>query len=50
MYEPYNFSEAITTNMQIGTTSFCLNTWLRVKKNFKIHINFIEINVNVYLL
>ena len=28
----------------------CLNTLLRVNKNFKVHIIFIEINVNVCLL
>jgi len=45
-----HFPEAIATNMQIGNDSLCLNTRLRVKKNLKIHINFIEINVNVCLL
>jgi len=29
---------------------FCLNTRLRVNKNFKIHIIFIEIKVNVCIL
>ena len=45
-----HFPEAITTNMQLGITPFCLNTRLRVNKTFKIHINFIEISVNVCLL
>ena len=45
------FPEAITTNMQIGNDSFVFNyPFTRKQKNFKIHINFIEINVNVCLL
>ena len=46
-----HFPEAITTNIQIGYDSFVFKypvTWQT--KNFKIHINFIEINVNVCLL
>jgi len=31
----------------LGTTSLCLNTRLRVNKNFEFLINFIEINVNI---
>jgi hypothetical protein len=44
-----NFPKAFTTNMQIGNDFFVLNTRLGVKK-IQIHINFIEINVNVCLL
>ena len=45
-----HFPEAITTNMQFGNDSLCLNTRLRVNKKFKIHIIVIPINVNVCLL
>ena len=46
-----HFPEAITTNMQIGYDFFVFKYPVTCKqKNFKIHINFIEINVNVCLL
>ena len=45
-----HFPEAITTNMQIGNGSLWLNTRIRVNEKFQIHINFIEIHVNVCLL
>ena len=45
-----NSPEAITKTCRLETTPFCLNTRLRVNKNFKIHINFNEINANVCLL
>ena len=44
------FPEAITTNMQIGYVSFVFKFPVTCKKNYKIHINFIEININVCLL
>ena len=45
-----HFPEAITTNMQIGYDSFVFTYPVTWQKNFRIHINFIEINVNVCLL
>ena len=42
--------EAITTNMLLGNDAFVFEYAVSCKKNFKIHINFIEINVNVCLL
>jgi len=50
MYEVHIFPRALQQTCRLETTTLCLNTWLRVKKIFKIHIYFIEINVNVYLL
>ena len=50
MYEAYIFQRPLQQTCSLETTPLCLNTRLRVKKNFKIHINFIEINVNVCLL
>ena len=49
-YEAHIFSRSLQQTCRFETTPLCLNTRLRVKKNFKIHINFIEINVNVFLL
>ena len=45
-----HFPDAITTNMQIGNDSFVFKYPVTCKKNFKIHIHFIEINVNVCIL
>ena len=45
-----HFPEAITTNMQIGYDSFVFEYPVTCKKNSKIHINFIDINVKVWLL
>ena len=45
-----HFPEAITKTCRLEKTPLCLNTRLRVKKNFKIHNNFNEINSNVLLL
>ena len=45
-----HFPETITTNMHIGNDFFVLHTRLRVNKNFKIRIHYIEININVCLL
>ena len=45
-----HFPEDITTNMQLGNDSFVFEYPVTRKKNFKIHINFVEINVNVCLL
>ena len=51
MYEAHIFPEAITTNMQLGKDSFVFEYPVKCKqKIFYIHINFIEINVNVCLL
>ena len=50
MYEAHNFSRPLQQICSLETTPLCLNTRIRVNKNFKIHINFIEINVNVCLL
>ena len=44
------FPEAISTNMQIENDSFVFKYMVSCKENFKIHINFFEINVNVCLL
>ena len=45
-----HFLEDITTNMQIGNDTFAFKYPVTCKKKFKIHINFIDINVNVWLL
>ena len=50
MYEAHNFPRPLQQTWNLETTPLCLNTRLRVKKNFKIHNNFVEINVNIYLL
>ena len=50
MYEAHIFPRPLQQTCSLETTPLCLNTRLRVTKNFKIHINFIEINVNVFLL
>ena len=42
-----HFPEAITTNMQNGNDSLVFKYTDTCKKNFKNHINFIEINVNI---
>jgi len=44
------FPEAITTNMQIENDSFVFKYPVTCKNNFKILINIIEINVNVFLV
>ena len=50
MYEAHIFPRPLQRTCRLETTTLCVNTRLRVKKNFNNHINFIEINVNVYLL
>ena len=50
MYEAHIFPRPFKQTCRLETIPLCLNTRLRVKKNFKIHINFIEINVNDCLL
>ena len=45
-----HFPEDITKTCRLETNPLCLNNRLRVKKIFKIHINFNEINANVCLL
>ena len=50
MYEAHIFPRPIQQTCRLETTPLCLNTLLRDKKIFKIHINFIEININVCLL
>ena len=50
MYEAHIFPRPLQQTSRLETTPVCLNTRVRVKNNFKIHINFIEINVNVRLL
>ena len=45
-----HFSEAITKNMQIGNDSFVFKYSVTCIQKFKIHINFIEINVSFCLL
>ena len=50
MYEAHIFPRPLQQTCGLETTPFCLNTPLSVKKNFKIHINFYEINLNVCLL
>ena len=45
-----HFPEAIATNMKIGNDSFVFKYPVTCKKNFKIHINFVKINLNVCLL
>ena len=50
MYEAHIFPRPLQQTCSLETTPLCLNTRLRVNINFKIDINFIEINVNVCLL
>ena len=50
MYEAHIFPRPVQQTCRLETTSLCLSTRLGVKKNFKIHIFFIEININVCLL
>ena len=50
MYEAHIFPSPLQQTCRFETNPFCLNTRLRVNKPFKIHINFIEINVNFCLL
>ena len=47
MFEAPNFPWPFQHTCRLETVPLCLNTRLRVNKNFKIHINFIEINVDV---
>ena len=49
MYEAHIFPMPLQPTCRLETTPLCLNTRLRVNKNFKMHNNFIEINVNVCL-
>ena len=50
MYEAPIFPGPLQQSCSLETNPLCLNTRLHVKKNFKIHITFIEINVNLWLL
>ena len=50
MYIAHISPRSLQQTCRLVTTPLCLNTRLRLNKNFKIHINFIEINVNVCLL
>ena len=50
MYEDQNFPRPLQQTCRLETISLCLNKRLRVKKNFKFHIHFIENNVIVCLL
>jgi len=50
MYEAPNFPKPFQQTCGLETIPLCINTRLRVNKHFKIHINFIEINLNVRLL
>ena len=50
MYEAHILPRPLQQTWRLETAPLCLNTRLRVNKNFEIHINFIEINVNVCLL
>ena len=50
MYEAHIFPRPLQQTRRLETSPLCLNTRLRVKKNFKNHINFFEFNVNVCLL
>ena len=50
MYEAPNFPRPFQQTCRLETIPLCLNTRFRVNKNYKIHINFIEINVTVCLL
>jgi len=47
MYDAHILPRQLHQTCRLETNSLCLNTRLRVNKYFKIHINFIEINVNV---
>ena len=49
MYEAHIFPRPLQQTCRLETTPF-VKYPVTCKKNFKIHINFIEINVNVYLL
>jgi hypothetical protein len=50
MNEAHIFPRPLQQTCRLETSPLCLNTRLRVKKNLKFHINFIEINENVCLL
>ena len=50
MYEAHIFPRPLQQTCRLETTPLCLNTRLCVKKNFKIHFNFIGINVNDCLI
>ena len=50
MYLAHIFPRPLQQTCRLETIPLCLNTRLRVNKNFKIHINFIKININVCLL
>ena len=50
MYEAHIIPRPLQQTCRLETAPLCLNTRLRVNKNFKFHTNFIEINVNVCLL
>ena len=49
MYEAHIIQRPLQQTCRLETTTLCLNTRLRVNKNFKIQINFIKINVNACL-
>ena len=50
MYEAHILTRQLQQTCTLETTPMCLNIRLRVNKKFYIHINFIKINVNVFLL
>ena len=50
MYEAHIFPRRLQQKCRLVSNPLCLNTRIRVNKNFKIHINFIKFNVNVFLL
>jgi hypothetical protein len=50
MYEAHIFPRPFQLKCRMETTPLCFNTRICVNKKFKIHINIIEINVNVCLL
>jgi len=50
MNEVHIFPRPLQQKCILETIPLCINNRLRVYKNFKIHITFIEINVNVCLL
>ena len=50
MYEAHIFTRPLQQTCRFEKTPLCLNTRLSVNKNFKNHINLIEINANVWFL
>ena len=50
IYEAHIFPMPLLQTCRLETNSLCLNTRLRLNKQFSNSLNFIEINVNVCLL